>query len=139
MGNISINFSNLPNKKKVTRSIIKEKPKKIILTYHNCIQEIPEYYTYIDSDNNEQIFTDTSYMINKASLSRYIAKKTIVNKTYLEFVPKKDAIEYKPDYFTYNDNEVYLDKAIYNESTDSYNGVLKTSELYDEKIIIYEE
>ena len=139
MGNISINFSNLPNKKKVTRSIIKEKPKKIILTYHNCIQEIPEYYTYIDSDNNEQIFTDTSYMINKASLSRYTAKKTIVNKTYLEFVPKKDAIEYKPDYFTYNDNEVYLDKAIYNESTDSYNGVLKTSELYDEKIIIYEE
>ena len=26
-----------------------------------------------------------------------------------------------------------FDKAIYNESTDSYNGVLKTSELYDEK------
>ena len=103
MGNISINFSNLP-KKKVTKTV-KEKPKqKIILTYHNCIQEIPEYYTYIDSDNNEKVFSDTSYMINKVSLSKHIAKKTIVNKTYLEFVPKKEAIEYKPNYFTYNNS-----------------------------------
>ena len=67
MGNININFNNFIKRKNVKKTI--EKPKeKIILTYHNCIKEIPEYYTYFDfGNNNEQLFTDSSYIIAKVS------------------------------------------------------------------------
>lgn len=138
MGNISINFSNLNKKNKVTKNV--EKPKeKIILTYHDCIQEIPEYYTYIDSDNKEQIFSDNTYIINKVSSSKYVAKKNNVNKIFLTYIPGKENIEFRAAYFTYNNDKVYLDKPIYNEIANSYNGVLKSTVLYDDKIIIYEE
>lgn len=138
MGNISINFSNLNKKNKTTKNA--EKPKeKIMLTYHDCIQGIPEYYTYMDIYDKEQVFTDKTYMINKVSSSKYIAKKNIVNKIFLTYNPGKENIEYKAAYFTYNNDKVYLDKPIYNEITNSYNGVLKSTVLYDEKIIIYEE
>ena len=139
MANININFSNFNTKKKVTKKTIEKPKEKIILTYHDCIKETPEYYTYFDSENNEQLFTDSSYIIAKVSSSKYTAKKNIVNKSFLEFIPKKETIKFKPAYFTYNDNELYLDKVIYDESTNSYNGILKISSLYDEKIIIYEE
>ena len=78
----TINFNiNNKNNKKVNKNL--KNNEKIILTYHGCIEEVPEYYTYIDNDT-EVKFTDSSYMINKISSSKYIAKKNIVNKIPLK-------------------------------------------------------
>ena len=138
MGTISINFSN-PIKKKVTKT--KEQPKeKIILTYHDCIQGVPEYYTYIDENGKESVFKDNTYIINKMSSSKYVAKKNIVNKIPLTYIPAKESVEYQPSYYTYNNGEyVYLDKVIYDEETNSYKGILESAVLDHTQITLFEE
>jgi len=138
MGTITLSFTNNSNKNKQTKQANQTKKEKVQLTYHACVEEVPEYYTYID-EGKEKVFSDTSYMINKISSTKYIAKKNYVSKIELTYIPAQENIEYQPEYFTYNDNEVYLDKPIYNEETNTYTGVLEVVNIYDKEIELYED
>ena len=131
--NFNINNTNKKNKK-VNK---KENKEKILLTYHSCIDEIPEYYTYIDNDN-EVKFTDSSYIISKISSSKYLAKKNIVNKVSLKFIPAKKNIEYQEPYFTYNGN-IYKKDIFYNEDKNTYIGIIENSVLDYTKVVLFEE
>lgn len=138
MGTITLSFnnsSNNKNKNKTNKNVNKE---KVLLTYHNCIREVPEYYSYI-VNNREVKFNDSSYMINKISSTKYIAKKSYVSKTQLTYVPEQENIEFQPEYFTYNDNEIYLDKPIYDEESNTYKGTIEIVNIYDKEIKLYTE
>ena len=58
MGTITLSFSNNINKKKK-----KKNKEKVQLTYHDCIASVPEYFSYINDNNEEVKFTDKSYMM----------------------------------------------------------------------------
>ena len=132
----TINFNiNNKNNKKVNKNL--KNNEKIILTYHGCIEEVPEYYTYIDNDT-EVKFTDSSYMINKISSSKYIAKKNIVNKIPLKFIPSKNGVEYQEPYFTYNGN-IYKNDVFYDEEKNTYIGIIENSVLDYTKVVLFEE
>lgn len=137
MGTITLSFTNnsVKNKQNKQNKIKKE---KVLLTYHMCVEEVPEYFTYMDK-NKERVFNDNSYMINKISSTKYIAKKNYVSKIPLTYVAAQENIESQPEYFTYNDNEIYLDKPIYNEETNTYTGVLEVVDIYDKEIELYED
>jgi len=134
MGNINLAFGN--KKQKSTNKFGKE---KVILTYHDGIPGKKEYYTYIDTEGNEQKFEDTTYTISKLSSTKYIAKKVSVSKVNLDFIPSKESVDYKPGYFTYNDNELYLNKPIYDKDSNSYFGINNIVKIYDKEIKLYEE
>ena len=137
MGTITLSFTNnsVKNKQNKQNKIKKE---KVLLTYHMCVEEVPEYFTYMDK-NKERVFNDNSYMINKISSTKYIAKKNYVSKIPLTYIAAQENIESQPEYFTYNDNEIYLDKPIYNEETNTYTGVLEVVDIYDKEIELYED
>lgn len=137
MGTITLSFTNNSIKNKQTKQV-QNKKEKVLLTYHACVEEVPEYFTYMD-EGKEKVFKDNSYMINKISSTKYIAKKNYVSKIGLTYIPAQENIEYQPEYFTYNDNEIYLDKPIYNEETNSYTGVLEVVNIYDKEIELYED
>jgi hypothetical protein len=139
MGTITLSFSNNSNYKNKTKNKNKNVNKeKVLLTYHDCVEEVPEYYSYI-FNNKDVKFNDSSYMINKISSSKYIAKKNYVSKIPLTYVFPQENIEFKPGYFTYNDNEIYLDKPIYDEVTNSYKGNIEIVDIYDKEIKLYIE
>ena len=133
MGNITLSFT---NDQKVKNELQKE---KVILTYHESTPEKKEYYSYIDSNGNEKIFNDPSYTVSKISSSKTIAKKVNVSKVNLQFVPSKESIDYKHEYFTYNDGKLFLDKPIYSELDNSYIGIFNKVKTYDKEIKLYEE
>jgi len=133
MGNINLSFVNSQKAKD------KSQQEKVILTYHEYVPEQKEYYTFIDANGNEKIFNDPSYTISKISSSKTIAKKVSVSKVDLSFVPAKKPCDYKPEYFTYNDGQVFLDKPIYNELDNSYIGIFNKVKTYDKEIKLYEE
>jgi len=141
MGNITLSFSNNTKKNNKIVANIKNKPEntKVILTYHDCIKEVPEYYAYINESGQECKFIDTTYTINKISSSQYLARKSFVAKIPLNYVEGKESIDYVPGYFTYNDNEQYLDKVNYNSYTNSYEGTLEIVHIYDKEILLFEE
>jgi hypothetical protein len=137
MGTITLSFTNNSVKNKQNKQN-KVKKEKVLLTYHMCVEEVPEYFTYMDG-HKEKVFDDHSYMINKISSTKYIAKKNYVSKIPLTYVAAQENIESQPEYFTYNDNEIYLDKPIYNEETNTYTGVLEVVDIYDKEIELYED
>lgn len=137
MGTITLSFGDNKSHKKNT--IKQSNKEKVLLTYHDCIASVPEYFSYINGDNKEVTLTDKSYMITKISSTKYIGKKTYVSKTPLTYVDGQEAIEYEPPFFTYNDGEIYLDKPIYNSESNTYKGVLEVVNLYDKEIKLYEE
>jgi len=138
MGNITLSFNSKKNKGKFSAKRPENK-EKILLTYHDCIQEKPEYFSYIDSNGNEMYFNDSSYTINKISSTQYIARKSYVAKVPLEFIESKAPVQYQKAYFTYNGNERYLDKVNYNSYTNSYVGTLEVVNVYDKEVLLYEE
>jgi len=138
MGTITLSFNNSSNKKNKNKTNKNVNKEKVLLTYHNCIREVPEYYSYI-VNNREVKFNDSSYMINKISSTKYIAKKSYVSKTQLTYVPGQENIEFQPEYFTYNDNEIYLDKPIYDEESNTYKGTMEIVNIYDKEIKLYTE
>lgn len=131
MGNIILSFTN--KKQKPT------KKEKVILTRHNETERIPEYYSYIDSNNVEQNFNDTSYIIAKVSSSKIIAKKTTVSKINLDFIEAKESIKEEPGYFTYDGNKKYIGKPEFDDTIGSYVGVFNSVNVYDKEIKLYEE
>lgn len=133
MGNITLSFAN--NQKAKNKS----QKEKVILTYHESTPGKQEYYSYIDANGHEKIFKDSSYTISKVSSSRYIAKKVNVSKVDLKFIPSKEPVNYKPEYFTYNEGQLFLDKPIYNEIENSYIGIFNIVKTYDKEIKLYEE
>ena len=136
MGTITLSFRN--NSNKPNKEIEYKNKEKIQLTYHGPINSVPEYFTYIDADNKEVKFTDKTYMITKISSTKYIGKKSYVGKIPVTFIPSQEEIKHQPSYFTYNNGEIYLDKPIYNEETNTYNGVLEIVDVYDKEIKLYE-
>ena len=136
MGTITLSFSN--NFNKPNKEIECKNKKKIQLTYHGPINAVPEYFSYINTDGEEVKFTNKTYMITKISSTKYIGKKTYVSKIPVTFVPDQEEIKHQPAYFTYNNGEIYLDKPIYNEKTNTYQGVLEVVDVYDKEIKLYE-
>lgn len=128
MGTITFSFNNDSKKKN------KPDKEKVLLTYHQCINSVPEYFSYINDKNEEVKLDDKSYSITKISSSKYIGKKSVVSKIPVEFVEAKEKIDFKPEYFTYNGNEVYLKNPIYNEETNTYTGILEVVDIYDKEI-----
>ena len=133
MGNITLSFVN--NQKSKNKS----QKEKVILTYHESTPEKKEYYSYIDANGHEKVFNDKSYIISKISSSKIIAKKVNVSKVDLEFVPSKESIDYKPEYFTYNNGQLFLDKPVYDEINNSYIGIFNIVKTYDKEIKLFEE
>ena len=135
MGTITLSFSN--NFSKQNKEIEYKNRKKIQLTYHDCVNPVPEYFSYINADNEEVKFTDKSYMITKISSTKYVGKKTYVSKIPVTYIPAQEEIKYQPAFFTYN-GEVYLDKPIYDEENNTYKGVLEVVDVFDKEIKLYE-
>ena len=138
MGTITLSFTNKSTKNKQIKHVQQNKKEKVLLTYHAGVEGVTEYFTYMDG-NAEKVFNDSSYMINKISSTKYIAKKNYVSKIPLTYIPAQENIEYQQEYFTYNDNEIYLDKPIYNEETNTYIGTLEVVNIYDKEIELYED
>jgi len=132
MGNINLSFGNN------TPKTVKSKKEKIVLTYHEPVEGISEYYSYIDENGNEVKFDDKSYTIVKLSANKYIAKKANVSKVNLKYVPAQESSEYEPEYFTYGD-EKYLGEVKYNEETGKHTGIINVVKTYDKEIKLYEE
>lgn len=133
MGTITLSFSNNINKQKIAKN-----KEKVQLTYHDCIASVPEYFSYINDNNEEVKFTDKSYIITKISSTKYIGKKSYVSKIPLTYISAQEEIKYQPGFFTYNGNEIYLDKPIYDEESNTYKGVLEVVDVYDKEIKLYE-
>lgn len=138
MGTITLSFTNNSTKNKQIKHVQQNKKEKVLLTYHACIEGVPEYFTYMDG-NTEKVFNDSSYMINKISSTKYIAKKNYVSKIPLTYIPAQENIECQQEYFTYNDNEIYLDKPIYDEESNTYKGTMEIVNIYDKEIKLYTE
>jgi len=136
MGTITLTFGN--NSNKPNKKIEHKNKEKIQLTYHGHINPVPEYFSYINADNEEVKFTDKSYMITKISSTKYVGKKTYVSKIPLTYIPAQEEIQYQSAFFTYNGDEIYLDKPIYDEETNTYKGVLEVVDVYDKEIKLYE-
>ena len=136
MGTITLSFSN--NYNKPNKEIEYKNRKKIQLTYHGPINPVPEYFSYINADGEEVKLTDKSYMITKISSTKHVGKKTYVSKIPLTYVPAQEEIKHQPEFFTYNDTEIYLDKPTYDEESNTYKGVLEVVDVYDKEIKLYE-
>lgn len=137
MANISLSFTD--DKPKIKKNNFSNNKEKIYLKYYPEIKEQNEKFTYINSIGNEVEFTDSSYVIYKISQSKGEAKKVTVNKIPLNFIEGKDEVKYQPAYFSYNNGkEVFLDKPIYNEETNSYVGIVKINNIIDKEIQIFE-
>ena len=134
MGTITLSFSNNSNR----QNKINHNKEKVQLTYYGCVNPVPEYFTYINADNEEVKFTDKTYMITKISSTKYVGKKTYVSKNVLTYIPAQEEIDYQPAFFTYNGGEIYLDKPIYDEDSNTYKGVLEVVDVYDKEIKLYE-
>jgi len=113
-----------------------QKKEKVILTYHPFVEGSPEKYTYLD--NGEEVeFTDKTYNIFKVSQSKSIAKKTLVEKVNLDFVPSKEEIPYQESYFSYN-GEKFVDPVRFDEETNSYIGTITKSIITNKEIKLFE-
>ena len=136
MGTITLTFSN--NSNKPNKKIEHKNKEKIQLTYHGHINPVPEYFSYINADNEEVKFTDKSYMITKISSTKYVGKKTYVSKIPLTYIPTQEEVQYQPAFFTYNDGQLFLDKPVYDEINNSYIGIFNIVKTYDKEIKLYE-
>ena len=135
MEKITVSFNN-QNKPNVKTN--KTKKEKVILSYHPYVREVPEKLTYF-VDGKEYDFTDTTYNIIKLSQNKTIAKKTLVEKVNLEFIPSKEKIEAQEGYFTYKDSdEKFLDEVKFDEETNTYIGVINKINTYDKEIKLFE-
>lgn len=113
---------------------------RTLLTYHDCVASVPEYFTYINDNNEEVKLTDKSYVIRKISSTKYSAEKTYVKRVPLEYIESKDSVKYEPEYFTYNNGtEIFLDVPSYNEELNTYIGTLEIVDVMDKKIKLYKE
>jgi len=136
MGTITLTFNNNSNKQ--NKQTPPKNKQKVQLTYHDCVKSVPEYFSYINENGEEVKLTDKSYMITKVSSTKYVGKKSFVSKIPLTYISAQEAIEYQPSFFTYNGNEIYLDKPIYDEESNTYKGVLEVVDVYDKEIKLYE-
>lgn len=129
---VSFNNQNKPVKGKTP------KKEKIILTYHPFQKEIPEKLTYF-ADGKEVEFTDTTYTIIRLSQNKTLAKKTLVEKVSLDFVPERENVEAQEGYFTYKDSEErFLDDVRFDEELNSYIGTITKVNTYDNEIKLFE-
>jgi len=139
MRTINLSFTNNFKKNNNYKKNNKENKEKIQLTYHDCINYVPEYFSYMNDNNEEVKFNDKSYMITKISSSKYIAKKTVNSKIPLSYVNAKEEIKFTPAYFTYNGNNYLDSNVIYDKETNSYKGIIEEVNVYDTEIKLYEE
>ena len=129
---VSFNNQNKPVKGKTP------KKEKVILTYHPFQKEIPEKLTYF-IDGKEVEFTDTTYTIIRLSQNKTLAKKTLVEKVSLNFVPEKENVEFQEGYFTYKDsNKKFLDDVRFDEELNTYIGTITKVNTYDNEIKLFE-
>ena len=137
MGNISLSFTNDRPKTRKNNSLVNRE--KIYLNYYPEVKESAEKYTYMNSEGNEVEFTDPSYLVYKTSSTKGEAKKVMVSKVPLNFIEGVEEVKYKPAYFTYNSGtEIFLDKPMYNEETNSYIGIVNVNNIIDKEIQIFE-
>ena len=118
---------------------LKKKKKRIYLNYYKEIPEIPEYYSYIDSDGIEKKFEDKTYNIFKSGTNKIIARKNSVSKISLTYVPAKQEIKYQKGYFITEDGTKYDNTIYFDKDTESYYGIKRNISVYENKIQLSEE
>ncbi len=131
MEKIVFSFSN--NKKPTTK-----KREKVVLKHYPENKGRKEYYTHINDDGEEEAIDVTGYNILKKSTSLTIAAKTIVDKINLDFVEGKEKTPYKEESFTYN-GKPFSGKVEYDESSNTYYGLVSKIYSFEEKVKIYKE
>ena len=105
----------------------KPSKKRIYLNYYKGIPEIPEYYSYIDSDGIEKKFEDKTYNIFKSGTNKIVARKNKVSKIPLTFIPSKQEIKYKEGYFITEDGNKYNNTVYFDKDTESYYVIQRTA------------
>ena len=121
------------NNKKTTK-----KKEKVVLKHYPKNEGRKEYYTYMNDNGEEEIIDVSTYHIMKKSASLTVASKTVVDKINLDFVKGKESSPYKEESFTYN-GKPFTGKIEYDESTDSFYGLVSKMYSFEEKVKIYKE
>lgn len=140
MEKITVSISNINRNNKGGNKKASQKDKeKIMLTYHPFKEEILERFTYL-VNGIEQEFTDNSYIVNKVSANKSIAKKTYVEKVMLKFHEAKDHVEYQEGYFAFKGTDKkFLDDVYFDEEKNSYIGIITNVNTYDKEVKLFEE
>ncbi len=135
-------FSNKKQQSPVKKTVKKNDFKrnvKIDLIKHNKIDYSPEYYTYINADNEKCKYSGLIYNEGDS----YIGKNIITHKVILTFHPTVNAVEHKDEYFSYIDiNErerIFIGEPLYDLEKNTYYGNVIETIPHDEIVKIYKE
>ena len=113
--------------------------RQIILTKCEKLTNIPEYYSYIDANGNEQKYSGI-LIKNGSSFIGKIFDLQVVN---LDFHPGVKHIEGTPEYFTYIDvkgNEIkYNGEVKYDNEKNCYIGTYVETHINNKPIAIFKE
>ena len=115
-----------------------KKKEKVVLKHYPKNKGRKEYYTYINDNGEEEVIDVSNYHVIKKSASLTVAAKTIVDKINLDFVEGKESSPYKEEGFTYN-GKPFTGKVEYDESDDSFYGLISKIYSFEEKVKIYKE
>jgi hypothetical protein len=115
------------------------KTNKIVLTQKESEEVVPEYYTYIDSNGNEQKYTG---IISRSSDNVY-GKSFEQHKVKLEYHPGVKQVNGNDEYFSYTDmsgvERMYTDDIEFDEKSNSYVGKIPSVKVTNKVIDIFEE
>lgn len=114
-----------------------KKKEKVVLKHYPKNKGRKEYYTYMN-DGKEEVIDVSNYHVIKKSASLTVATKTVVDKINLDFVEGKESSPYKEESFTYN-GKPFTGKVEYDESDDSFYGLVSKIYSFEEKVKIYKE
>ena len=109
-----------------------------VLIKHEKMTVVPEHYTYIDDNGNEQKY---SGIISK-SKDTIIGKTFDISKVELQFHPGVVTVVGVPEYFTYvgksGVESIYEDKVHYDEEKNCYVGTILEKKITNTPVDIFE-
>lgn len=123
------------NKNRVSQ----QKIRKVVLNRKETETNVPEYYTYIDENGNEQKYAG---VISKVS-SNLIGKLIATHKVQLDFHPGVATVVGEKEHWTYigddGNNHIYDGEVMFDETSSSYVGIVKKYVMNNTLIDIFEE
>lgn len=136
-------FSNKSQKSSEQKPVKKndlKKNVKINLIKHDRIEYSPEYYTYVNSNNEVCKYSGILYKEEDGS---YIGKNITTHKVLLTFHPTVKSVDYKAEYFSYIDiygkERIFTGTPLFNLETNTYYGEVQENNPVDTAVKIYKE
>ena len=113
---------------------------RVLLTKHDEVKFSPEYFSYLDSNNQEIKFNG---IVIKDEDGSYIGKQIIPHKVILEYHPTVKRVNAVNEYFSYLDDhgneKIFTGVPEFDLENNAYVGVIEENVLTDRIIDIFKE